>query len=398
MSFLTIIFLFSSFIFSNEIISLGDVVNEVREKNPQLAYYKKIYDSSVKEIISSYYPPDPEIEVEKGITIPEETQILIRQGFENPYRYYLKYKLSVKNSEYYKKLYEDNLNSIIFDAKKTYYNYYLFYKYEKVLEEMLVIANKILEITSLHYSTRKQQEDDVLKSYYEIERINIMLEKIKQEKRNYGLYLYFLMNKPFPDSFPPPQEIEKDKISIDFNEIYSKALSSNPQFRLSQIDLDKSNWMLKLARSRNFPDFIIYFKKNIYKTMENNYTIGGGFNLPLFLKRNNSIVEQFEIDRKKAEVWKEYTRTKIENEIRSTINKLKTTVDIIERYEKNILPLLDSQINILLKRYSSGDENILKIFEVFKNLLEAKMEYYSYLVDYNIYKAELEREKGEYYE
>ena len=82
------------------------------------------------------------------------------------------------------------------------------------------------------------------------------------------------------------------------------------------------------------------------------------------------------------------------SEVRDLASKIEIAKNKIELYKTSLMPILQSSIEVSLSSFSSGKGDFMVLLDNQRILVEAKMNYYKALVEYNMNVADLERFVG----
>lgn len=207
--------------------------------------------------------------------------------------------------------------------------------------------------------------------------IKRQLLDLKQEKKQIQKELKHLLGvnptleiKITNEGFVKPIEMYKN---ILLEQLMEQARLNRPDYQLALLEEEYSHQLLSFEKSKRIPDltFGINYDRN-GSTMLDFVGFGVSFDLPLF-DRNQGNIQKAKIQISQAEILKEHTLLKIENEIfqihRNLLENIEFMQSIDEKYENNLDELLENYT----KNYRARNLNMLEYFDFLEVYLENKI-------------------------
>ena len=95
-----------------------------------------------------------------------------------------------------------------------------------------------------------------------------------------------------------------------------------------------------------------------------------------------------------AQAVYEAMRNKMYSEVRDLASKVEIAKNKIHLYKANLLPILESSISSSLAALGAGKYDFMMLIDSERMYIDAKLDYYRELVEYNLNLSELEKEVG----
>lgn len=172
------------------------------------------------------------------------------------------------------------------------------------------------------------------------------------------------------DGFVKPTEFYENLLP---EQIIEQAKVNRPDYQLALLEEEYSHQLLSFERAKRIPDltFGINYDRN-GSTMLDFIGFGVSFDLPLF-DRNQGNIQKAEIQINQAEILKQHTLLKIENEIFRIYRNLLETAEFIHSIDENYENDLDELLESYTKNYRSRNLNMLEYFDFLETYLENKI-------------------------
>lgn len=172
------------------------------------------------------------------------------------------------------------------------------------------------------------------------------------------------------EGFAKPIEMYEN---ILLEQLMVQAKVNRPDYQLALLEEKYSHHLLSFEKSKRIPDltFGINYDRN-GSTMLDFVGFGVSFDLPFF-DRNQGNIQKAEIQINQAEILKEHTLLKIENEIFQTHSNLLEIIEFIHSIDENYENDLDELLDSYTKNYRSRNLNMLEYFHFLETYLENKI-------------------------
>lgn len=401
----------------HSVFTLMDCVNVALKYNPSIrsyVYSEDIYKSKIGQAWASYFPS-----ISAGVDLSRSGNRYYRG---TPYGYRSMYntmgyvpKISADmllfdfgktkaNADSAKRMYEakqadtkENINSIIYDIKVTYYNILFAQAQVKVYEDTVLDYELQLSQAWGFYNLGKKAKIDVVTAEYNLGKARLNLVKARNTLEVAYVELSKIMGIPEYKNYELADELSLNRFDINVEDAIKTAFEVRPELISAQKNVDAAKMNLR-AQRRNFtPDLGVY--ASFEYGIGNDYNIrstqvGAGLNYNTF----NIALTKKEIDQARAEYKKavadfEDTKDTVYYNVKKDYMNLETTAEEI-RIAKLALDQAKEQYRQVTGRYKAGVGDAIELKDGENTYLNARLDFYEAMLNYNIAAASLEKEIG----
>jgi outer membrane protein TolC len=195
-----------------------------------------------------------------------------------------------------------------------------------------------------------------------------------------------------------------DPLEMDVETLDKIAEANQEEILMAQVQVEKEDSNLSLARFQNLPDFKVgLFYAGIgdpdvatppKDAGKDAIGLQAGISIPLWFGRNNSRVEKAAAEKSKARAEKELRINAVQTQIRTVYFKARNAERIISLYRTDLLPQAANAMGLAEVWYAEGEAS-------FSDFLEAQSVWYNFQLalarataDFGINLARLERLAG----
>ncbi len=398
--------LFNNTVSANE-LSLEPLVEEAKRNNPEIAAALKRYESAKARIPQAKSPEDPQIGIEfekaKGnpfnlrSTPAMDRKLSVSQMFPWFGRLSLKGKIALVESQIYAAEYKDKELEVINATKKAYYDLFMSNKEISLKQESLEFVKFVIKIAEARYAAGGGSQNDIFKLNLELTKMNNEIENLEKEKSVKKVRLNSLLNRQ-ADSYigEPVLKEEIKELSYQADYLYKLTLQNQPELLIFSYAIEKNKNEKELAKKSFFPDLMAgIVMRGLASGSIGPWDLMMAFSVPLWswTKQRYQVKEAI-ANLEEAEAAYQAMKNKAFAETKNLIAQVEIAANKVKLYKESQIPLLQSSINSLVSSYRSGQADIMLLIDSERMLIEARMDYYKSLVDYNMNLAELERNVG----
>ncbi len=407
-----VFFLASLFIFdigllnSAEVLSLKSLIQEARDKNPDILAAKKRYEAASARVpqakslddptmgVGFQYTPGSPFQLSK--TPSQERMLSFSQFLPFFGKLSLKGKIALIESQMYAIEFKDQELKVINQLKNTYYDLFMNYKERQLNQEGLALLDSIVKIAEAKYVVGDMPQEELYKIYLEIARLNNTIKNLEQERAAKETSINALLNKDPEGPLGAPELVEDFSFYKDIRSLYQDALLNQPELIIFSYAIEKNKFAKDLARKSFFPDLMAQITERGFSTG----TIGPwdlmlAFTVPLwFWTKQRYAVKEAIANLEEAQAAYQAMKNKAFAEVKDLAAKIEIAKNKIKLYRGNQIPLLESSIASSLSAYTSGKGDLMMLLDSERMLIETRMNYYKALVEYNMSLADLERTIG----
>lgn len=386
-------------------LNLADVLAEVRKNNPDLkaaAAVSLAYKSRVKQ---AYLLKDPVIEFERMYTPAGksflsdagERNISISQELENPYKLLLRRDLAKDEQAFYSTLYEARERELTAKAKALFYEYYMASKAEQIYNETVELLRGFSKIAETKYSVGSASQSDAIKAQVELSRTLNMLVTVTQEKETAKAMLNSLMDRDTLSPLAEPQELEPAPQAADYEKLRAAALASNPGLKAYSLKVSQAERRLTLSKAEYLPDFMLLYRKRKApgSMMNNSYDVSLGLTVPLWFPKQNAMGKEAAAEKEMARAEYRAARNELSSSLREADIKARSSLRLLDLYRGSVIPQAEEALKIAQSGYQAEKTDFMDLLDAQRTLLDFRMDYYRYVVDYQTWLARVEQLTGE---
>ena len=119
-----------------------------------------------------------------------------------------------------------------------------------------------------------------------------------------------------------------------------------------------------------------------------------GFSLPLWFWGPSSMIREAKAEREMAEAELQAATVMTLYDVKNTFVKAQTAKRLVDLYQTSVIPQGEAALRVAETGYQAGKTGFLDLLDAQRTLLDFKLEYYQYIVEYQRWTAELERSIG----
>ncbi|HBA59303.1 MAG TPA: hypothetical protein DCZ92_00485 [Elusimicrobia bacterium] len=386
-------------------LSLAEVLSDVREKNPDLKAAKAVSEVYKSRIKQAYILKDPVIEFERMYTPSGksflnnagERNISVSQEIDNPYKLLLRKNVAKDEHAFYTALYETKERELTAKAKALFYEYYIASRAEQIYNETVDVLRGFSKIAEAKYSVGKASQSDAIKAQVELSRTLNMLVTVKQEKETAKAMLNALMDRDTLAALPEPAELEPAQTGADYEKLRATAIAANPGLKAYSIKVNQAERRLSLSKAEYLPDFMLLYRKRKApgSEMNNTYDIALGLTVPLWFSKQKAMVKEAGAEREMAQAEYKAARNELASDLREADIKAGSSLRLVELYRGSVIPQAEEALKIAQSGYQAEKADFMDLLDAQRTLLDFRMDYYRYVVDYRTWLARVEQLSGE---
>lgn len=400
----------------HSVFSLKDCVNIAIEHNPSIKssiYNEQVYKSKIGQAWANFFP-----ELSAGLQVSRTGDRY--SGSRSPYRnmsYTMGYVPNVSAdmlifdfgktkamADYAKRTYEskqettkENINSIIYNIKNAYFNILFAQAQVRVYEDTVKDYEMQLAQAKAFYDIGKKAKIDVVTAEYNLGKAKLNLVKVKNVLQVARVQLSKIMGIPEYTNYELSDELILNAFDAEFEKLIKTAYDVRPELIASAKIVDAAKMNLRAKRRNYTPDLGVF--GNYKFGMSNDYNLSSGqVGVGLEYSGLNIIRVKKQIDEAKAQ----YNKSIADHEdIKNTIylNVKKNYMDLQTARESIVIAKLaldeaKEQYRQVTGRYKAGVSNAIELKDGENTYLNARLDFYNALLNYNTTAASLEREIG----
>lgn len=303
-----------------------------------------------------------------------------------------------------KRLYEasiedtkENINIIIYSIKSTYYNVLFAQAQVKVYEDTVADFQLQLEQAWGFYRYGTKPKIDVVTAEYNLGKAKLNLVKAKNVLGVAQVQLSKIMGMPEYTNYELSDQLTLNLFDITEDDAIKIALDVRPELVAARKNADAAQMNLRAARREFTPNLGIYGSYrygigNDYNLQSAQAGVGLNYNALNILRVKKQIDEaKAEFNRAKAQY--ENVKHNVYFNVKKNYMDLETDREAIV-IAKLALDQAKEQYRQVTGRYKAGVGNAIELKDGENTYLNARLDFYNAMLNYNSTAASLEREIG----
>ena len=404
---LVIVFILKTIpLYSTEPISLDILLKEAKEHNPEILAAKKRWEAAKARVPQAKSLDNPAVgltfeKIPRGTiklnrTMPEDRMLSISQMLPFFGKLPLKGKIAVVESQMAASEYKDKELEIADEVKNAYYDLFMNYKEIELNEESLKLLESIARIAEAKYIVGETTQEEVFKINLEIADLSNKITNLKEEQLAKKTRINTLLNREPETPLGNPALQEELTFNSDINSLYKLTLENQPELLVFSYAIEKNKYAKSLAKRSFFPDLMASIvQRGITSGTIGPWDLMLSFTLPFwFWTKQRYEVKEAIANLEEAEAAYQAMKNKALSQTKDLVTKIEIAKNRINLYKANSIPILENSLQSSLAALRSGRVELMALLDTERMLIEAKMNYYNALVEYNMNLADLERTTG----
>lgn len=384
------LFLLSSFALMGQ--ELDSLVNELLQKNPSVQAARRAADASRARIAPAGTLPEPTVTFETmGDLIPPvlmsgdpSSARVLRFSQEFPFPGKLKLQAQAASAEASAQLwrYEETRRQAIYELKSAYYDLFLARKLISVVENSRQLLQQFAEISQSQYKVGKGAQQDVIKADVETAKLLDRLAGLERDEGSAEARINTLMYRSPDTAITVPSDLPRPQVAYALDELHKKAESNNPQVRMGQKEVERSEYNIALAKKAFYPDFEGEFSYFNRRDLPEMYGLMFRAKVPIyFWKKQRPELEAAAAGLIEQRRSYESTLSTLYFKLKESFLRTVADAKLLDLYGKNIIPQSTLALESSISSYQTGVVDFLSLLNNQQTVLEYQMKYYEVLVD-----------------
>lgn len=405
------LFIFSSQIASaqgNSTIRLSDLINEARERNPEIQAAYKAYQASEKLFNQAISLDDPRLtagyfaeNVETRVG-PQIGKYGIAQKFPFFGKLTLKGKVALKERDIAYQRYQAVDQEVVKNLKYAFFDLYWIRKSTAMTNEIKDLMDELEKVAQSKYSTGIASQQDVLKAQVEISNLMAKLYTLSEQEVTLTEKINTLLNRPVETPVGTIEEFPLTEFSYGLNELLSFAEQYRPEVEAASINVEKNEDIVSLKKKDYFPDFTIGVDfidigsghTTAYNDGQDAWMGMVSINLPIWQDRIKAGVDEAKDKLASSRDVYQNVHNSVAFQIKDALFKQQTAKDLVDLYNDALIPQAQESLKASQAGYETGKTDFLNLIDSERVLLNFKIAYYRAVADYEKSVADLERAVG----
>ena len=377
-------------------LDLNSLIKEALANNPGLKVMQSQWQAAKLKIPQSSALPDPMA----GYTVmgpmletplgPQEDMYEFEQTIPFPGKLFEKRKIAGAQAQTAEANFDKAKRDLILKVSETYYDLYALEENLETLEKVQGLLFGFARTAESAYAGMKASQNDVNKAHIEAAEVKQRSLLLHQQRQSLLFMLGALINRevkeedlrPFPIFRAPNQPLELIKL-------IRQAHQHRPEINEAVSSVEAAQHAQSLAKYENAPDISIgfqYFGIGSGSTSDPNdgrdaWMIPIKFTIPLWQNRIVPAVQEAKENLNASNARLEDIENLSGYEVKNAFYKFTTSKEIVDLYEKVLLPQSELALRSETAGYESGNTDFLALVESERLYLNTKIAYHQALAD-----------------
>ena len=396
----------TGFLYSLEPLSLESLINEAKEKNPDIQAAKKRWDAALARVPQAKSLDNPNIgltfeKIPRGTlkldkTMSEDRMLSITQMFPFFGKLPLKGKIALIESQMVASDYKNKELEVINGVKIAYYDLFMNYKEIELSRHSMIFLENIARVAEAKYIVGDVNQEELFKINLEIAQLITTIENLNQGKKAKETRINALLNREPESPVGIPALEEGVSFDKDIGTLYRSTLENQPELLIFSYAIERNKYAKDLAKKSYLPDLMSgIILRGIGTGSFGLWDLMLSFSVPFwFWAKQRYEVKEAIANLEEAEASYNAMKNKALSETKDLATKIEIAENKISLYRNSQIPILESSIKSTLSGYESGRGDIMMLLDNERMLIETKMNYYKAVVEYHMNLADLERAVG----
>ena len=402
----------------HSVFSLDDCIRIAIEYNPSIQasfYNQDAYKSKIGQAWANYFPSiNAGVELSRtGNRYNKEIPPYYKRSLYNTNGYVPSVSANMLLFDFgktkavadmAKKQYEgaqentkENINVIIYDIKATYYNILFAQAQVQVYKDTVKDYELQLSQAKGFYEYGKKPKLDIVTAEYNLGKAKLNLVKAEEILEVAKIRLSKIMGIPEYINYELSDEMSLNKFGINSDEAIKLAFELRPELISSQKQMEAAKMNLRAVKRDFTPNIGIF--GNYGNNLGNEYNVQTG-QVGVGLNYNGLNIAR--IKKQVDEARSTYNMTKAQyQEVKDTVyyNVRKSYIELQTTSEAVVIAKLaldqaKEQYRQVTGRYKAGVGDVIELKDGENTYLNARLDFYNAILNYNVTAANLEQEIG----
>ncbi len=370
---------------------LETLAQQVLERNPAILAARRAVDARKSLIAAARTLPDPSVSFETMgnlVTLqrgdPSSARVLrLSQEFPFPGKLSLQGQIASAEADAEMWKYEQVRREVVSELKMNYYDLLLAQQLTDVVEKSRTLLQQFSEISEARYRVGQGAQQDILKAQVEVSRLLDRLATLRRERDTALARINTLLYRPPDTPVGPMPEVSKPRFDWTLDQLYQKAVASNPDVRINRREIDRDELAVSLAKKSFYPDFEVEFSYFNRRDLPEMYGLMFRAKVPLYFWRK----QRPELESATASLLgqrRQYDNTlsTLYFRLKDLFLKISADANLLELYGGAIVPQATLALESSISSYRVGAVDFLSLLSNQGTVLEYEMKYYEVLTDY----------------
>lgn len=245
------------------------------------------------------------------------------------------------------------------------------------------------------YSTGLANKQDALQAEMESALLEHQTIVLQREKSAIRTHINTLLNVSPDQPLAPPTPLARVIKVSDIQSLQQQALQARPELKALASSIAAAQAQSELAVKNYYPDISLKAGYNsLWADSNKHFTVGVGFNLPLFQAKYKAAENEALAQIKQVEWQRVDFLAQLKKEIQLSYDRTHESIHVLHLHQQKLLPLAKATLDAAESDYQSSKGSFLSLIRSEKNYMQIQLQTEKSLADTHRRLAELESAVG----
>jgi outer membrane protein TolC len=338
---------------------------------------------------------------------PQEQRFSISQDIPFPGKLSLKGDIVAREAQIARLEFEKQTRDLIVELKDAYYELLYITKAIEITKQNKELVEHLTKIGTTDYSVDGTTLNDVFKAQSQLAQLSYDLILLTEFKEAEVTRINSILNRPPEAALGELKEVGYIPFKYSLAELYKLATANQQELIISDLEVEKSQKAVSLAKLKYLPDFNVGFSYIDVGEAEPSslgalpddsgqdaYSIDFGITIPLWFGKNRSRVAEARREYEAAVYRKEDRENETFSAIKTLYFKLQNSARLIRLYQDSLIPQAEQSMETAETWYKEKRGSFSGLLETQSVWLNFNLARRRALSDYYQRIAQLERLVG----
>ena len=389
---------------SSDTLDLDQLVLEALKNNPELkaaGYNREVMEERAIQAGSVEYPQFQYMREEMpGFRWDEAmySRFELMQMFRFPGKLSAQQGIAEIDAEHAHHEHMEKINDVLALLRSSYFELWLAQQSIVLNRENRKLLQQFARITQTRYGVGDAPQQDVLKSYVELARLENQVAILHQQERSAQAMLLALLNRSHGDTLGVAV-VDRETVTLPtLDTLQHLALQFRPMLWHDSLSVEENRQMLALAEKEFLPDFTLGIEYVTSPLSDfTGWSVRAGITLPFApwtLSKANAREEEASISISKAQETLNNSRNMVLSSVSDLYFKAQSVKEQLANYSNSIVPQSKQALQSSLLAYQTGRTDFLMLIDSYRTLVELSMDELMLRMKFEQTIAELKRAIG----
>jgi outer membrane protein, heavy metal efflux system len=381
--------------------SLSSLIAIATANNPELKAAASRWEGSMSRIrqAGSWDDPMLMLKIQNGLvtdplnfTKDQMTQKVIGVSQQIPYfgKRALRQEIAEREAESLHYNHQERRLELIRMVKEAYYQIYFTDRALAILDKNIGIIDTFVTLAETKYAVGQGAQQDIFKGQLDRSKMLDMKITLEQQRKSLVVALNALLYRPATTPVGAIPEFALGANPPDADRLLQIAEENRPALKGLNAQIRKAEGSYALAKKEYFPDFNVSFEYMQRDQVDDMYSLGVTFNLPVRREKRAAMVAEATSETRMAQEELNATRNTIASGIADLLAQMERRKRLVDLYRNGIIPQAQQSLESSTIGYRVNKVDFLTLLDSRITLFNYEKEYFDSMADYQMKKAQLE--------